>query len=218
MLISPAERPVSFWAPLGKTSSVPEQLGVDFLTYSPTMGVVGIQRKEINDLVASLSDGRVAREVLQMKESLDVGIWMIEGKPLFTSEGQLLSGHGDFTADSFRGVMFSLQSQGFWLIRTDSAQESMTCLSHLDRWMVKPRHLGLNGVPAAKGMLGAPSDMDWMVHLTQSLPGIGYTRARAVVDACGGLPFRLREDVDLAKVPGVGKVTKQRIERLFARS
>lgn len=214
-LVSPAERPIDLWAPLGRTSSVPEQLGVDFLCYSPVMGTVGVQRKEVSDLVASLADGRVAREVLQMKE-LDVGIWLIEGRPQWTVDGQLLSAHTTFTVESFRGVMFSLQSQGFWVMRTDSTTDTLETLRQLGVWLAKPKHLGLNGRPGPKPMLGGkPTDKDWQVHLAQSLPGIGYTRARDIVEFYDGLPFALREGVDLTEVPGLGPVTAKKIEGLL---
>lgn len=214
MLISPAERPVEFWAKLGKTSSVPEQLGVDFLTFSPVFGRVGVQRKEIGDLVASLSDGRVAREIIDMRE-LDVGIWLIEGRPQWSTEGHLLSSRTEFTLTSLQGILFSLMSNGFWVLRTDSIQDSMSYLSALDRWMAKPVHHGINGRPAPRTMLGPPTDKDWQIHFWQGLPGMGYTRAKKVVEHYGGLPVVLKDGVRLEDVDGIGKVIAKKVERVL---
>jgi ERCC4-type nuclease len=213
MLVSPTERPPL--NTLGKTSSLPEKLGVDFLMFSPVFGTVGVQRKEINDLVASLSDGRVTREVIDMKE-LDVGIWLIEGRPQWNADGQLLSAKATFTATSYFGVCLSLASQGFWLWSTASVTESMSWLSALDAWMAKTSHKGLTSRPNPRSEFGTQANKrDWQIHLTQSLPGVGYDRAKDIVRHYGGLPFGLRDGVDLAEVKGIGKVLKKRIEQVF---
>lgn len=215
MLVSPTER--APFNTLGPTSSLPEQFGADFLIFSPVFGRVGVQRKEINDLVASLSDGRVTREVIQMRE-LEVGIWLVEGDPKWSSDGVLLSGgYGKkFTRASLEGVMWSLQASGFWVTRTDSAQGTVSTLAHLDAWMAKPSHKGLTSRPNPRSEFGtAANTRDWQIHLMQSLPGLGFSHARDIVDHYGGLPLRLKDGVDLTEVRGVGRVLKHRVEQVF---
>ena len=212
MLVSPTERPP--FNTLGETSSTPESLGVDFLLHSPVFGSVGVQRKEFSDLVASLADGRVTKEVLQMRD-LNVGVWMIEGRPQWTTEGELLSAHNTFTRDSFTGVQLSLQAQGFWVIRTDSTSDSVLFLRALEKWCAKTEHKGFVNRPGARGVFGPASEKDWQIHFAMGLPGLGYERAREMVGHYGGLPFGLKEGVDLSEVKGIGKVTAKKIERMF---
>lgn len=218
MLISPAERPVDFWHPLGETSSLPEKFGVDFLTFSPVFGMVGVQRKEISDLIASLSDGRVTREIIDMRE-LGVGVWLIEGKPQWSTEGLLMSNRGQrgqpFTRSAFQGVLFSLMSEGFWLITTDSREDSMNWLSSLDTWMQKPSHKGLTSRPNARSVFGSTNEKDHDVHFMKGVEGLGHTRALAIVEHYGGLPLMLKPGVNLTDVKGVGKGIAAKIERMF---
>jgi len=66
MLVAPTE-PMTLKA-LGTVSLVPEDYGSDFLWASPVFGLVGVQRKEASDFVASVMDGRLDKELAQMKQ------------------------------------------------------------------------------------------------------------------------------------------------------
>lgn len=212
MLVSPAER--APFTSLGKTSPIPEKLGVDFLTFSPTFGTVGIQRKAIPDLIASLGD-RIPRERIDMK-SLGLGIWLIEGTPQWSNSGDLLTSYTKFTRASFMGILFSLQADGYWVVRSDSIDDSMEWLRALDKWVGKDGHRGLNGRSGPKSVFGVNDERDWDIFLAQSLaPGVGYDKARAIVDHYEGLPFQLKEGVRLTEVPGIGKTLAKRIEKRF---
>ena len=217
MLVSPAERPVEFWSRLGPTSSIPEEFGADFLTVSPCYGRVGVQRKEIADLIASLADDRVTREVIDMK-ALDHAFWVLEGEPVWTTEGELVSSHSRFSLDSFRGVMLSLTMEGFHVVRTRDLAETRDWLQALDRWLAKPSHKGLHGRPKARGAFGAPSLTEQQAYVLQGLPGLGFDRAVAIVKYYGGLPIQLKPGVDLTEVDGIGKGTAERVRRVFGES
>lgn len=212
MLVSPAE-PDPFKS-LGISSSVTEGLGCDFLIHSPVFGRVGIQRKELKDLVASLSDDRFSREVVQMKE-LEVGIWLLEGRPTWSSDGQLMSSRTPFLRDQLDGLRFNLLSQGFWVLHSDSIQDSMRLLSQLERWLKKKSHSTLNRRSSARGVFGVADTQEWQIHFLQGLPGVGYDRAAAIRAHYAGLPFTLRSGVVLEDVPGVGKKTAQRIREVL---
>lgn len=212
MLISPAE-PRQL-RELGTTSSTPEKYGSDFLIHSPTFGVVGIQRKELNDLVASLTDDRISREIIAMKE-LDHAIWLIEGVPQWSSDGQLLSTRTRYTLTQHRGFLFTLLFQGFSLLSTVTLTDTGLLLSQLEKWLGKEKHRGINGRQPPRGMFGSPDVREWQIHFLQGLPGLGYERANAIVSHYGGLPLRLCEGVSLEDVAGVGKNTAKRIEGVF---
>jgi ERCC4-type nuclease len=212
MLVSPAERPP--FNTLGDVSSVPEMYGSDFLIHSPVFGLVGVQRKELSDLVASLSDDRLSREVFQMKEC-DVGIWLLEGVPSWSSEGQLMSSRVQFTQSQLEGLTFSLMSQGFWILSSASVQDSMRLLSVLEKWLQKTSHSTLNRRSSAKGVFGAPDKREQQIHFLMGLPGVGYDRSSAILDTFPDFPVQLKPGVNLASVPGIGKKIAQRIEEFF---
>lgn len=213
MLVSPAEPP--YLRGLGRSSSVPERYGADFLLFSPTLGRVGVQRKAVPDFLASLHDGRLAREIPQL-QTLDIGIVLIEGETAWTTDGYLYSEtRYEFTRAQYLGCCWSLYLSGLLPSFTSSVTETTTYLSLLNKWIQKPRHTSLTSrnKAAAKNMYGTRESRDWQIHVMEGFPGIGYERASGIVDHFGGLP--LCWTGNLGDVPGVGKKTAKRLEGLL---
>lgn len=210
MLVSPAERDPAILA-LGKTSSVPEDYGADMLAFVHTKQagtlVVGIQRKEWKDLLASVNDGRLAKEVQQMTRC-DVAVLVLEGRLAWTGDGKLVKGYGpEWTRDQLWGLMWSLQAAGVWVMTTGSAQETADLAASVVRWCRKDRHTSLAARgPAPRGVWGTrPDDKTFGAWVLQGIPGVGPTVARAVVEELG-MPLGWTVTVeDLCRVPGVGK-------------
>lgn len=213
MLVSPAEPPE--FKTLGKSSVIPERYGADFLMYSPHLGRVGVQRKEIKDLIASLSDDRLAREIPQL-QSLDIGIVVIEGRLEWTVDDNLFLNtySSPLTKAQYLGILWSLCLNGLWTGFTDSKTETLKWLSWLSKWMMKSRHTALKSrTSAPKNVFGTKESRDWQIHVMQGFPGVGYGKAEAIVDHFGGLP--LRWSGDLTTVPGVGGVLSRRLGSLL---
>jgi len=211
MLISPAE-PEPYRS-LGKSSSLPERFGSDFLMFSPCFGRVGIQRKTIPDLVASVSDGRFQRELIDMK-GLDLGIWVFEGRIDWTSDGKLLSTRHAYRKEQHWAAIFSMLSEGFWILHSSGGTETCWLLSRLETWLKKTVHRGISGRPGPRKDLFGEVDVEgWQTHFLQGLPGMGVERARAWREHFSGLGMRLVGDP--AEVAGVGKVTAGRIREVF---
>lgn len=187
---------------LGTYSALPESMGVDFLIPCP-VGMVGVQRKEIHDLIASRADGRLARELAQMKQ-LDIAILLVEGRLKWTSDGVLSTSHSKWTRSQHLGLLFSIQSDGVWINSSESIQESREYLSALEKWFMKTTHKGLMTRPKPQTVWGNRNDRDYAIHLIQSFDGIGPGVAGAIFDHLG-LPIRWTVDKKaLESVPGVG--------------
>ena len=200
MLVSAAE-PASLRT-LGQYSPLPEQFGCDFLIPCP-VGMVGVQRKEIHDLIASRSDGRLSRELAQMKQ-LDIGILLVEGRLKWTSDGMLSTSRSKWTRSQHLGLLFSIQSSNIWVNSSMDIQDSREYLSALEKWMMKEKHAGLMTRPKPQTIWGQRNDRDWGIHVIQSFDGIGPGVAGAIVDRFG-LPLRWTiSKKDLESVPGVG--------------
>lgn len=214
MLVSPAE-PKALRS-LGVTSSVPERYGADFLIPSPVFGRVGVQRKEIGDLVASIHDGRVEREVWQQR-GLGQAIWLIEGRVEWTADELLLSSatRQRYTRAMHLGVLLSLQSYGCWMLSSTSLQDSIVLLSLLKRWLTKEKHTSLLRRPSMKSQV-AGDLTDQRIHVMQGFPGVGYERAKRIVEVCEGLPFVMSHD--LTDVPGVGVGLASVVEKIVGES
>ena len=132
---------------------------MDFLYYTK-LGMVGVQRKEYGDLVNSVMGDRVYRECWLMKQ-LDIGIWVIEGRPQWTSDGQLVS-RQKWTVHQHLGVIFSLQSRGFWVASTESLTGTANLLTYLSTWLDKDSHSGLDVRPNPQTEFGVTTEKDWV--------------------------------------------------------
>lgn len=203
--VSPAE-PRFLWD-LGEVSSEPEKLGCDFLWDSP-LGRVGVQRKEIHDLLSSLGDGRLQREVGQA-QSLDLAYVVIEGLLQWRKDGTFFGGHWGvryrFSKKHLAGLSFSLTSRGIGLLFTDTSEQTAQLIRWLYDWSHKPNHLSLQARPKPQGAWGTTSNHDYAVHLLQGFQGIGPGTAEKIIEAFGGVPLAWTVTVDqLRSVGGIG--------------
>lgn len=221
MLVSPAERDAAILA-LGTTSSVPEDYGADMLDFcraGDVVRVVGIQRKEWKDLLASVGDGRLAKEVQQLSRC-DIAVVVIEGRLAWTADGTLVKGYGpEWTRQQIWGLMWSLQDQGIWVMTTGSPTETADLARALVAWARKPKHQSLHARgPRPRGVWGTRADETTMAAwVLQGFPPLGVGLARAVVEHLGmPLQWTVSEE-ELRRVPGIGKKkARQLIECLPA--
>lgn len=212
MLYCSAAEPASLRT-LGPYSALCEQYGSDFLILCP-IGMVGVQRKEIHDLIASRADGRLARELAQMKQ-LDVGVLLVEGRLKWTSDGTLATSRSKWTREQHLGLLFSIQSSGIWVNSSEGLGESREYLSRLEIWFGKEKHQGLNTRPKPQTQWGSRNDRDWGIHAIQSVDGVGPEMAGRIYDKFG-LPFQCSVTVEeLLTVDGIGKKRAEKIVRAF---
>lgn len=203
LLVAPTEP--KFLRELGRTSSIPEKWGVDFL-FNSNGGWYGIQRKEVNDLVASMQDGRLAREMAQMKR-LTVGMLIVEGPVRFTLDGVLMrSGYGkDIKRAAFRGILWSVQARGYAVQHTESMADTADTIGTFQAYIGKGKHRALDRRPAATSIWGNPNNRDYAAHLVMGLPGVGPELAERIIEQFDGVPFGWRiTEADLKAVPGIG--------------
>lgn len=209
-LISPTE---PLWLKAtGKSSSLPEKLGVDILWPRYRAGV---QRKEFNDLLASLGD-RLTREISQMQQ-LRTAILLVEGRGRWTTDGELVGYRTRFTRKQLWGLQLSMQAKGIWIITTDNAEDTLQALAGIEAWIQKPRHDSLERRKKAGSSNGwGVSAEDRAVHLLQSYDGIGPERARKILKHFGACPVGWTVGLEeLMKVPGVGRKTAEKWVRTY---
>jgi ERCC4-type nuclease len=174
------------------------------------MGVCGCQRKEQNDLIASVQDGRLAKELSQMV-SLNLAVLIVEGKQQWSRDGYLLTARS-WTMAQQVGVLLSIQSRGCWLLATDSLDTTANTLTYLEKWLSKANHGGLNNRPKPVGSWGKADSREWGIHLLQSFSGIGPEVAGRIYDTFGGVPLQWTVDeIDLMAVKGVGATRAEKM-------
>lgn len=188
---------------------MPEKYGVDFL-FATTLGLAGCQRKEMTDLVASVQDGRLSKELSQM-QGLALSLLMVEGRPQWTRDGFLL-GARSWTMAQHVGVLLSVQSRDVWYLTTDSMDTSCEVLVYLEKWLSKAGHGALRTRPKPQGTWGKADNREWGIHLLQSFDGIGPEVAGRIYDTFKGVPLQWTvEDIDLMAVKGVGKIRAEKM-------
>lgn len=209
VLVSPTEpQPYS---KMGISSATPEKYGVDFWWVANSK-LWGIQRKKFpEDYLSSLQDGRLTKELAQMKQ-LDHAVILLEGLGTWTDDGYLLD--QKFHLGQLYGWMMScFFEQGVPVVRVKAQRDALHFIDRMEAWSQRKSHWSLNRRPKAKAdMWGRKGNKEFGIHLLQSFEGVGPAMAEAIYGFYGGVPMKWETDVDeLKKVPGVGPKTAEKL-------
>lgn len=206
ILTSPAEPP-SLRA-LGEVSALPETMGADFLIITE-QGLVGVQRKEINDLVASIRGDRIARELGQ-STALTRMVLIVEGDWRWTRTGESGAVPGLLKAQ-YDGFCLSVQHHGWWVLTAESMADTGRMVRQVESWWAKGSHDSLYQRPKSRAAWGDWRNREWAVHLLQGFEGVGVGLAGAIYDQLGVPLLFTCTEADLISIPGVGKPTARKI-------
>jgi ERCC4-type nuclease len=200
ILVSPAE-PAAL-RKIGPTSPLPETLGADFLIVTD-QGFVGVQRKEVRDLVASIRGDRIARELGQSGGLLRM-VLIVEGDWAWDRTGSSRTVPGLLKAQ-YDGFCLSIQSHGWWVLTSETMTDTIRLIGQVDSWWQKPNHGSLYQRPKSRALWGTHRNREWGVHWWQAIPGVGVGMAGVLYDHVG-VPVRWTiGEADLLAVPGIGK-------------
>lgn len=221
MIVAPTE-PEELRAIASTVSLLPERFGADVFFYGVESRRVGIQRKVYTDLLASVADGRLAKEVMQMAVALDYAYIIIEGQMQWTTDDKLVmpfskGSMNTWSRKQWVGLILSIMDKGVSVLFTDSLSDTIGLVQTMEQWFVKSSHSSLttrpNGVKELWGQrIGQRDFANWMM---QGIPGVGFKLADRIFDMYG---MRLRLELtreELMKVEGIGKGKADEIERLF---
>ena len=211
MLISPTE-PYKI-KEVGTVSSIPERNGCDMMIIKRGKRT-GIQRKEFpSDLLASLSDGRLYKQLHQM-EALDRAMLVIEGYGRWTSDGELMDIRA-FNKAQLHGLIFTCAFEfGVEVFQVRDMGQTIELLNHLDVWAGKKSHTSMRRRPGpAKDSWGKLGNKSYALHFLQSFPDVGPELAERIIEHFGRVPVRweIEGPEDLMLVKGIGKIKAQKI-------
>lgn len=209
ILIAPTERPPI--SNLGQTSSLPESLGSDLL-WESKHGLVGVQRKEVSDLIASVRDGRLGKEFIQM-QTLKMRFLVIEGQPNWDSQGNLMHDHTRWNVRQHMGVMLSAQTKGVLVLQSRNALDTCAVVEYLVSWCEKDDHVSslLARPGPAKNGWGDITERDSAIHIYSGIPSVGPTLAARIYDAGIRLLVAGTTVEELMTVRGIAKPTASAI-------
>lgn len=203
MLVSPTEPPAL--KAIGTVSSLPETKGADVM-WAVQGGWVGVQRKEVHDLLASVADGRLAFQLGQMHQ-LHLGVFMVEGKIKWTTDGSMAEQYAQhWTRCAWRGLLWSIRRHGVMVECTDSLQDTIEAIHALEQWAQKRNHSSTTRRPGPQSPWGTADNREFGIHLLQGLSGIGPEMAAVIYDTFDGVPWKwdvTREE--LLAIKGMGR-------------
>lgn len=192
---------------MGATTLLPERYGCDVMWRAHGKWW-GVQRKEIKDFIASVLDGRLAKEVGQMRGRVVMPMVVIEGRPMFSESGMMLRHYGrPIGKAAYEGMLFSLAHEGVAVMHARDTADTASMIRNLAAWSVKDSHTSLLRRPGPEPvtMWGGAGNEDWAKHLLMGFQGIGPVQAAAIVAHFHGVPLAwMCTEGELRAVKGIG--------------
>lgn len=180
------------------------------------LGRVGIERKKVpGDLLSSIEDGRLGKEILAMREECKIMIVLFHGKIKFSSDGQLKSGNriSRWTDKGIRNLRRTLQFvEGCYIEDAHNDNEMVKILSELQEYFDKSEHYSIHFRQGIKSSWIRPSREEKIIHFYQGLPGAGITIARKLYDKFPTPLSLFRASTnDIDDIPRIGKIMAEGI-------
>lgn len=198
------------------TSSRPERYGMDFL-WRASGAWWGAQRKELHDYLASLEDGRLAREVGQMRAMTTAPVLLLEGKVQVANRHVVTNGwKRPFPVSALNKSLLTLRSRDVYVIRTEDVDRTAQHVLDQYEWSLAEGHTAAASRPKPSSDWGKLTNRDFQVHMLTSLPNVAQKTAVAILDTLGRCPITIDTTVkELCTVPGVGPRTARAILDAF---
>lgn len=217
LLLSPSEGDLAeLFGDDAISSSIPEQKGADILAYT-RQGLLGIQRKSIpHDFIASVTDGRLARETSLLRDSCVIRLLLNEGRFRYWPDGHLSVDRkvpSRFTRRQIRGILYDIKYvKGVDYDYSEDLEDTVRYVRELISFLNKEKHLGMYTRPSDKGTWYVPSARDVQLWLLQGFPGIGPATADKIISRFGKIPLEWTCTLnELMEVPGLSKKKAQEI-------
>lgn len=213
-LVAPSEPPEI--KVLGTSSSVPEMLGVDIL-WKGRVGLCGVQRKTVSDLIASVRDDRLGKEFQQMQRLAFRGL-VVEGTPQWTRDGEFLDGHQSWSLKQHRGVFISAQIHNIVVLTSRNHLETLDVIHQLEQRTLK------DDMVSSLLLRGNDKGNDWGrltgrsfgIHFMSAIPGIGIELAGRIFDHFGKVPLRWSvPEVGFLEIKGIGKLKLEQLKQFL---
>lgn len=155
---------------------------------------IGVERKTGRDFLISIMDGRLFRQARVMKRKLPRPVFLIEGNPFQVDM--------NFSRNSIRGAIISLQVT--WCIPVlFSKSKEETC--QIFRFIGEQDHKQTNYLKLRHGY--RPKKLvTRQLYILQGFPKVGPIRAKRMLEHFGSVRNVMRANMDaLLDIDGIGK-------------
>ena len=186
-------------------------MNFDMLLYT-RKGKLPIERKKApGDLLASVTDGRLGREIQAMRQESQFYVVLLHGVIRYHRDGTVVmygnKGRG-WTKKGVRNLLRSLQLvEGCFIEQADNDRELVKVVDELqtyfDNW---DKHLSLKTRPNLQTNWLIPNRMEKVIYFYSGLPGISAIRAKALAERfVSPLDLYKASIEDIMSLSGIGK-------------
>jgi Fanconi anemia group M protein len=166
---------------------------------------VAVERKEVEDFIRSIIDGRLFQQAIEMRKEYQSPIMVIEGEDLFERtamhEKAIFGALASLLADFHLPIIF-----------TKNEVET----SHILTAIAKREHKEGKRIVGIRGEKGSMSLQDRQRFVIESLPNVSATIANRLLAHFGTVRNVVNADVEeLTKVKGVGEATAKKIREVL---
>lgn len=165
-----------------------------------------IERKSAHDLLVSLIDGRLFRQVSRLKSSAEHPLLLVEGNPFLS----------DLAVDSaaIRGAILSIQAIWYLpVLHSRSVEETARMLLTVGR-----QHERRESLVCLRTGYRPRRFKSRQLFFLQGLPGIGKTRAKRLLDRFGTLSAVVNANEEaLMAIDGIGADSARRLRSFLDR-
>lgn len=182
----------------------------DMMLYT-NQGKIGIERKDIpSDLLASVGDGRLQREIVAMRNMTDYQFVILHGRFIYRQDGTLSSaGFGrNWTKRAIRNLLRSLELvEGVYVEQAETNEDLVNLVNELQDYFDKAKHLSTKKArPKIQTDWLSPTRIEMVRHFYQGLPRISAVRAKQLEEKFPNPTdlFQASTD-DILELSGFGK-------------
>ena len=191
-------------------------MNFDFMLYTES-GKVGIERKKVpGDLISSVEDGRLGREILAMREECNISIVLLHGVIRYNKNGMVRLGKRTsyhWTDKGMRNLFRTIQYvEGCYLEQAKNNVELVQVVEDLQEYFDKRDHTSLKNRPRIQTNWIVPSYGERVIHFYNGLPGVGINGAKKIYDKFPN-PMQLYSASveEIMEIPRIGRATATRI-------
>lgn len=167
---------------------------------------VAVERKTAADFAASLIDGRLLQQALELSRNFE--------RPLFVVEGDIYTAR-NIHPNAINGALAAIAIDfNIPVLFTQSAQETAQLLE-----IISLRETKSHGLPEVKGSRRAVTTSEHQERIVSMLPSVNITLARRLLKHFGNLQALFSADLsELTSIEGIGKKKASAIRKLATQS
>jgi len=195
------------------TNRLEVPMNFDFMLYTKS-GTVGIERKKVpGDLLSSIDDGRLRREILAMREECDYRIVLLHGVIRYHKDGTVYVGkrrRTHWTEKGIKNICRTLEYvEGCYIERARNDRELVSVVNNIQEYFDKSHHLSMKGRMQINTNWIVPTKGERVIHFYQGIyPRIGPIGAKKLYDKFPNPIDMYQASVeDISSISGFGKKT-----------